>query len=65
MSDVEQNKRVVVDYYQTAFAGNPELRRPLPNIAKLQKPTPALKSIVTHPPKLNARPTKGPAPGAL
>jgi predicted SnoaL-like aldol condensation-catalyzing enzyme len=24
MSDVERNKQVVVDYYQTAFAGNPE-----------------------------------------
>ena len=24
MSDIEENKRVVVDYYQTAFAGNPE-----------------------------------------
>jgi predicted SnoaL-like aldol condensation-catalyzing enzyme len=24
MSDIETNKRVVVDYYQTAFDGNPE-----------------------------------------
>jgi len=24
LSDLERNKRVVVDYYQTAFAGNPE-----------------------------------------
>ncbi|HEY3716179.1 MAG TPA: ester cyclase [Jatrophihabitantaceae bacterium] len=24
MSDLERNKRVVVDYYQTAFGGNPE-----------------------------------------
>ncbi len=24
MSDLEENKRVVVDYYQTAFAGDPE-----------------------------------------
>jgi predicted SnoaL-like aldol condensation-catalyzing enzyme len=24
MSDLEENKRVVVDYYTTAFAGNPE-----------------------------------------
>ena len=24
MSSLEQNKKVVVDYYQTAFAGNPE-----------------------------------------
>ena len=50
---------------ERAFAGNPELRRPLPNIAKLRKPTPALKSIVTHPPKLDAKASKAPAPGAL
>jgi len=24
MSDLEQNKKIVVDYYQTAFGGNPE-----------------------------------------
>lgn len=24
MSDLERNKQVVVDYYQTAFGGNPE-----------------------------------------
>ena len=24
MSDLERNKQVVVDYYTTAFAGNPE-----------------------------------------
>ena len=24
LSDLERNKRVVVDYYQTAIAGNPE-----------------------------------------
>jgi predicted SnoaL-like aldol condensation-catalyzing enzyme len=24
MSDIERNKQIVVDYYQTAFAGNPE-----------------------------------------
>ena len=24
MSDIERNKQVVVDYYTTAFAGNPE-----------------------------------------
>ena len=35
------------------------------DIAKLRKPVPELKSIVTHPPKLNARPSKAPAPGAL
>ena len=50
---------------EQAFKAIPGLARPLPNIAKLRKPTPALKSIVTHPPKLNARVSKGPAPGAL
>jgi len=50
---------------EQAFNAIPELRRPLPNLRKLEKPTPALKSIVTHPPKLNAKPSKGPAPGAL
>ena len=44
---------------------SPGSRRPLPNLAKLAKPVPALKSIVTHPPKLNAKASKGPAPGAL
>ena len=24
MTDLERNKRIVVDYYQTAFAGDPE-----------------------------------------
>jgi amidase len=50
---------------EQAFNAIPELKRPLPNLRKLEKPTAALKSIVTHPPKLNAKPTKGPAPGAL
>lgn len=50
---------------EQAFKTNPSLARPLPNIAKLRKPMPALKSIVTHPPKLNAKVSKGPAPGAL
>jgi Asp-tRNA(Asn)/Glu-tRNA(Gln) amidotransferase A subunit family amidase len=50
---------------EQAFKHIPGLARPLPDIARLRKPTPELKSIVTHPPKLNARPTKGPAPGAL
>lgn len=50
---------------EQAFKSNPTLARPLPNVAKLRKPTPALKSIVTHPPKLNAKVSKGPAPGAL
>ena len=50
---------------ETAFKGIPGLARPLPNMAKLRKPTAALKSIVTHPPKLNAKVARGPAPGAL
>jgi Asp-tRNA(Asn)/Glu-tRNA(Gln) amidotransferase A subunit family amidase len=50
---------------EQAFKHIPGLGRPLPDIARLRKPTPELKSIVTHPPKLNARPTRGPAPGAL
>ena len=50
---------------ETAFAGNPTLSRPKPNMAKLAKPTAALKSIVTHPPKLEAKRARGPAPGAL
>jgi hypothetical protein len=50
---------------ETAFKAIPGLARPLPNLNKLKKPVPALKSIVTHPPKLNAKASKGPAPGAL
>ena len=63
----------VYDWYNTndkvvitgEFKTNPVLARPRPNIAKLRKPVPALKSIVTHPPKLNAKVARGPAPGAL
>jgi amidase len=50
---------------EQAFKRIPGLARPLPDIARLRKPVPELTSIVTHPPKLNAKPTKGPAPGAL
>ena len=50
---------------EMAFGTNPELCRPRPNLAKLRKPTPELKSIVTHPPKLNARTSNAPPPGAL
>lgn len=35
---------------EQAFAANPELARPRPDLAKLAMPTPELKSIVTHPP---------------
>jgi Asp-tRNA(Asn)/Glu-tRNA(Gln) amidotransferase A subunit family amidase len=50
---------------EQAFSVIPELSRPRPNLEKLRKPVPELKSIVTHPPVLNAKPTKAPAPGAL
>jgi Asp-tRNA(Asn)/Glu-tRNA(Gln) amidotransferase A subunit family amidase len=36
---------------EQAFAAIPALRRPVPDVGKLRKPTPELKSIVTHPPK--------------
>jgi Asp-tRNA(Asn)/Glu-tRNA(Gln) amidotransferase A subunit family amidase len=50
---------------EQAFAVIPELSRPRPNLDKLHKPVPALKSLVTHPPKLDARASRAPAPGAL
>jgi hypothetical protein len=38
---------------EQAFAGSAELRRPCPEIGKLNGiTTPALKSIITHPPLL-------------
>jgi Asp-tRNA(Asn)/Glu-tRNA(Gln) amidotransferase A subunit family amidase len=36
---------------EQAFNGNADLKRPLPDLKKLVKPTPALKSIVTAAPK--------------
>jgi Asp-tRNA(Asn)/Glu-tRNA(Gln) amidotransferase A subunit family amidase len=36
---------------EEAFAAIPVLTRPRPDLAKLSRPTPELKSIVTHPPK--------------
>ena len=36
---------------EAAFERIPSLQRPRPDLAKLQQPTPELKSIVTHPPK--------------
>jgi amidase len=36
---------------EQAFEAIPPLKRPRPDIAKLTRPTPELKSIVTHPPK--------------
>jgi Asp-tRNA(Asn)/Glu-tRNA(Gln) amidotransferase A subunit family amidase len=37
---------------ELAFAAIPALRRPLPDLAKLANPVPALTSIVTHPPSI-------------
>jgi hypothetical protein len=37
---------------EQAFNAIPELKRPRPDLGKLTEPTPALKSIVTHPPLL-------------
>lgn len=50
---------------EQAFKSIPGMARPLPDLGKLRKPRPDLKSIVTHPPKLNAKTSKGPAPAAL
>ena len=35
---------------EQVFARRPELARPVPDLARLREPTPALRSIVTHPP---------------
>jgi Asp-tRNA(Asn)/Glu-tRNA(Gln) amidotransferase A subunit family amidase len=40
---------------EQAFAGSPELRRPVPELEKLRAPRPELKSIVTHPPLVGDR----------
>ncbi|HKU99933.1 MAG TPA: amidase [Vineibacter sp.] len=40
---------------EQAFEAIDALRRPRPDLAKLTKPVPELKSIVTHPPVLDAR----------
>ncbi len=48
---------------EQAFAVIAALRRPVPDIGKLMRPVPALKSIVTHPPTLDAS-TKARAVGA-
>jgi Asp-tRNA(Asn)/Glu-tRNA(Gln) amidotransferase A subunit family amidase len=36
---------------EQAFSAIPAFRRPVPDAGKLTRPTPELKSIVTHPPK--------------
>lgn len=44
---------------EQAFEASPALRRPRPNLAALQAPQPALKSIVTHPPLDGTQGTQG------
>ena len=46
---------------EQAFAAIPALRRPVPDLGKLTQPTPALKSIVTHPPKAGTPMAAAPA----
>ncbi|MGB8419259.1 amidase [Paraburkholderia sp.] len=40
--------------FETLFAGSAETRRPLPDLARLRASDVDLRSIVTHPPQLNA-----------
>ena len=48
---------------EAAFAAQPGLARPRPDLDRLRQPVPALKSIVTHPPTaLGAAPSHGAAP---
>lgn len=49
----------VAQAMETAFATSPVLRRPVPDLAALQAPEPALRSIVTAPPVTGA--AQGPA----
>ena len=46
---------------EQAFEAIPALRRPLPDLAKLTRATPELKSIVTHPPKAGTAMAASPA----
>jgi amidase len=41
----------VAEALEQAFARRPELARPLPDLVRLRAETPALRSIVTHPPR--------------
>ena len=47
---------------EQAFAAVPALRRPVPDLTRLMQPTPALKSIVTHPPKAGVAMAASPGP---
>jgi len=40
----------IAQSFEAAFATDPAMRRPRPDLAKLSQAVPALKSIVTHPP---------------
>lgn len=42
---------------ELALAGDPQTRRPRPDMASLEQPRPELKSIVTHPPLFEGGPT--------
>ena len=44
-----------------ALAAIPALRRPVPDLTRLAQPSPALKSIVTHPPEAGVRMAASPA----
>jgi hypothetical protein len=46
---------------ERAFEGVASLRRPVADLSKLGKPTPELKSIVTHPPKAGTAMAAAPA----
>ncbi|KQM68688.1 amidase [Xylophilus sp. Leaf220] len=46
---------------EQAFAGDPALRRPVPDVSRLRHAQPALTSIVTAPPVLDARAASGAA----
>lgn len=46
---------------EQAFASIPALQRPVPDLGKLASATPALKSIVTHPPKAHVARAASPA----
>jgi Asp-tRNA(Asn)/Glu-tRNA(Gln) amidotransferase A subunit family amidase len=50
---------------EQGFAGDPALRRPRPDLSRLQEARPALRSIVTHPPGTDTGTTEGPTATAV
>jgi amidase len=50
---------------EAAFAGHPELRRPRPDLSRLQPAEPALRSIVTSPPIFGSAQAPGTASGSV